>query len=140
MRILFDTNILLDVFLEREPFVEVSTTLFDANVRGTLDGLLGATTVTTIYYLITKTKGTGAARQHVDELLRLFEVAAVNRRVLVQAAESDFQDYEDAVLYSAARASGADGIVTRNADNFGTASFPVYTPRELATILDIRAE
>ncbi len=140
MRILFDTNVLLDVFLEREPFVEASTTLFDANVRGVVDGLLGATTVTTIYYLVTKKKGRGPARRHVYELLRLFEVAPVNRQVLVQAGESEFLDYEDAVLHSAAQVSGADGIVTRNEGDFEPASLSVHTPRELITILDLRSE
>lgn len=140
MRILFDTNILLDVFLEREPYVETSTILFDANVRGVVDGLLGATTVTTIYYLVTKKKDPGRARGHVQELLRLFEVAPVNRQVLAQAGESDFQDYEDAVLHSAALVSGADGIVTRNEGDFGPAALSVHTPRELVTILDLRSK
>jgi predicted nucleic acid-binding protein len=140
VRILFDTNILLDVFLEREPFVEASTTLFDANVRGVVDGLLGATTVTTTYYLATKKKDRGRARDHVHELLRLFEVAPVNRQVLAQAVESDFQDYEDAVLHSAAQASGADGIVTRNEGDFDPASLSVHTPEELLAILDLRTE
>jgi len=71
----------------------------------------------------------------VDEFLALFDVAAVNRRVLVQAAESRFADYEDSVLRNAAQ--GADGLVTRNADDFAAATLSVYTPTELVTIIKV---
>jgi len=140
MRILFDTNVVLDVFLNREPFVESAARLFDANVQGDLQGMLGATTVTTIYYLLTSNRGSAVAQEKVKELLRLFDVAAVNRRVLTQAIESGFADYEDAVLHSAARTAGADGIVTRNTTDFSDATLAVYTPTELLTILDHRRD
>ncbi|WP_103030482.1 PIN domain-containing protein [Salinibacter altiplanensis] len=140
MRILFDTNVVLDVFLNRDPFVEFAAHLFEANARGDLEGILGATTVTTIYYLLDSNRGNAVAREKVEALLRLFDVAAVNRQVLVQAAESGFADYEDAVLHSAARTTGADGIVTRNTADFSTAALAVYAPAELLTILDDRRD
>jgi predicted nucleic acid-binding protein len=140
VRILFDTNVLLDVLLAREPFVEASATLFDANVRGAVDGVLGATTVTTIYYLVSRERPAGTAQRHVKELLRLFDVAPVSRRVLVQAMDAEFDDYENAVLAAAADGAGCDGIVTRNETDFKSAALPVYTPAELLSILDLRAE
>lgn len=140
MRILFDTNVLLDVLLAREPVVEVSATLFDANVRGAVDGVVGATTVTTIFYLVARERRAATARRHVKELLRLFDVAPVSRRVLVRAMDAGFEDYEDAVLAAAADGGGCDGIVTRNETDFGSAALPVYTPSELLTILDLQAE
>jgi len=140
VRILFDTNVVLDVFLNREPFVDAAAHLFDANVRGDLEGVLGATTVTTIYYLLGRNHGNAVAHEKVEDLLRLFDVAAVNRQVLVEAADLGFADYEDAVLHSAARTAGADGLVARNTYDFGAATLSVYTPRELLAILDLRAE
>ena len=140
MRILFDTNVVLDVFLDRDPFVEAAAHLFDANARGDIEGMLGATTVTTIYYLLASNRGNTVAHEKVEALLRLFDVAAVNRRVLAQAAESEFADYEDAVLHGAARTAGADGLVTRNAADFSAASLSVHTPTELLTILDHRRD
>lgn len=77
------------------------------------------------------------ADDKVDEFLALFDVAAVNRRVLVQAAESRFADYEDSVLHNAAQTAGADGLVTRNADDFAAATLSVYTPTELVTIIKV---
>lgn len=135
MRILFDTNVIVDVFLERGPFFRPAARLFEAVERERLEGLLGATTVTTVHYLVAKGSGQVNAHESIGELLRLFEVAAVNRAVLQQAAASEFSDFEDAVLHEAGRRSAADGLVTRDKDDFSAATLAVYTPNELVEAL-----
>ncbi len=100
-----------------------------------IEALLGATTVTTIHYLAMKTVGASRARKHVQTLLGLFEVAPVGQAVLLQALSSRFDDYEDAVLYEAARAAGAEGIVTRDAHGFSKGSLRIYAPDELLRIV-----
>jgi predicted nucleic acid-binding protein len=140
MIICFDTNVVLDALLQRDPHRRAATHLIYAVETGDLTGQLCATTVTTVYYFAQKQFDGGQARRDVMDLLQVFDVAAVNRAVLERAAESAFQDYEDAVLHSAAQVSGADGIVTRNEEDFGPASLSVHTPEELLTILDLRTE
>lgn len=135
MRILFDTNVIVDVFLERGPFFRPAAQLFDATAQGELVGLLGATTVTTIYYLIAKARSRQQALRTVRSLLQLFEVAAVNRAVLERAMAVNFSDFEDAVLHEAGLRAEVDGIVTRDGDDFATATVPVYTPAELIELL-----
>lgn len=140
MRVLFDTNVLLDVLFERHPFVQEAALLFDLTVREEIGGLLGATSITTLYYLVAKGSTQTMAGENIQELLRLFEVAAVNRRVLEAAATSGVDDFEDAVLHEAAHVAGADGIVTRNATDFSEATLAVYTPPELLTALGERTD
>lgn len=135
MRVLFDTNVVLDVLLARAPHAEASTALLDCVARKDLTGLLGATSVTTLFYLVSKGAGAAAARKHVSTLLELFEIAAVTRPVLAQALKLSFKDYEDAVLHEAARQAGADGIVTRDPDGYVRASLTVYAPGELLRLL-----
>jgi predicted nucleic acid-binding protein len=129
--VLFDTNVVLDVLLARAPHVGPATTLLDQVAAGTLDGLLGATTVTTIHYLATKAVGASAARRHLRTLLGLFEVAPVTRAVLTEALDLEFPDYEDAVLHEAARHASATAIVTRDPKGFAEARLKVYAPDEL---------
>ena len=131
MKVLFDTNVVLDVLLARAPHAEPAARLMALVDRGKIEGLLCATTVTTIHYLATKVIGRRKAVKHLRELLAMFDVARVDRAVLLQALEPNFPDYEDAVLHEAARAAGATGIVTRNASDFAAASLPVFDPREL---------
>jgi predicted nucleic acid-binding protein len=131
MRILFDTNVVLDVLLARTPHVGVATRLLDLVDRKRIEGLLGATTVTTLAYLATKAVGRRRAAEHLRELLAMFDIAAVDRDVLSSAMESRLGDYEDAVLHEAACAAGAAGIVTRNGKDFRGASLPIFAPAEL---------
>lgn len=131
MRVLFDTNAVLDVLLARPPHAAPATALFDLVARRELDGLLGATTITTIFYLATKAVGSRPARRHVSALLGLFEIAGVTRGVLSDALRLDFQDYEDAVLHEAARHAGATAVVTRDPRGFAGASLRIYDPAEL---------
>jgi len=135
---LFDTNVVLDVLLNREPHVEVSAAVLSRAETGELTGCICATTVTTIHYLATRVVGTERALGEVRKILSLFEIAPVNRAVLEAALELGFVDYEDAVLHEAARQVLAQGIVTRNPRHFKPAALPVYTPEELSRALDLR--
>lgn len=140
MRVLFDTNVILDVLLARAPHVAPATALLDRVATQILDGLLGATTLTTIHYLATKAVGARAAQGHVRTLLGLFEVAPVTRAVLTDALDLDFPDFEDAVLHEAARHAGAEAIVTRDPKGFVKARLKLYAPEELLRFLDAAPE
>lgn len=135
MRILLDTNVVLDVLLDREPHVRASSAILAAVEAGLLTGLLGATSVTTIHYLASKAVGSRRARRHTETLLSLCEIAPVNADVLRDALGQGFKDYEDAVLHEAARAANAMGIVTRDRGGFSRASLPIYSPEELLASL-----
>ena len=131
MKALFDTNVVLDVLLAREPHAGVAARLFTLVDNERIDGAVCATTVTTVAYAATKAVGGRRAKKLLRQLLDLFAVAAVDRQVLEAAQWLDFADAEDAVIHEAARAWGAAGIVTRNGRDFDRASLPVFEPEEL---------
>ncbi|MBT4638752.1 MAG: PIN domain-containing protein [Deltaproteobacteria bacterium] len=135
MKILFDTNIVLDVLLDREPFSDLATKLFSRVEKKELKGFLGATTVTTIYYLASKVAGKKKADREISKLLSLFQIAPVNKPVLDEAIKSKFSDFEDSVLHEAAKQSGVQGIVTRNPKDFKKATLSIYSPEELYKLL-----
>ena len=131
MKVLFDTNVVLDVLLAREPHAEAATRLFSLVDSGRLEASICATTVTTIHYLATKSVGKALAQKHLEVLLEIFDVAGVDRVVLARALKLDFADFEDAVLHEAAAIAGMSAIVTRNGKDFIRATLPVFAPREL---------
>lgn len=131
MNVLFDTNVILDVLLEREPFIDTASKLFALVDNGRIKGSICATTVTTIFYIAAKDFGSRRARDQVHGLLGLFEIAPVDRDVLDGALDVDFSDYEDAVLHEAARAVGATAIVTRDRRDFVNSAIPALDPQEL---------
>jgi predicted nucleic acid-binding protein len=140
LKILFDTNVVLDLLLDRAPFAEVSEQILSRVEAGELSGYLCATTITTIHYLAAKALGTPRALAEVRKLLALFEIAPVNRPILENALDSDFSDFEDSVLHEAARQVGADVIVTRNQSDFRQARLPVHSPEEMIRILGQRSQ
>lgn len=130
MSALFDTNVVLDVLLAREPFAAAANACFLQVEDGLLRGYLGATTITTLDYLLSSALGTAVSRQHMGRLLELFDVACVNRAVLSAAVTSKQKDFEDAVLAEAARAAGVRSIITRNAKDFAGCGLAVFAPVE----------
>ena len=135
MRVLFDTNVILDLLLEREPFADAAAALLARAELGAVTGFVGATTVTTIHYLATKVIGREAARDAISSLMSILHVAAVSGPVLDAALQSPLEDFEDAVLLEAGRAAGADAVVTRDLRDFAAADIPIHHPTELLAIL-----
>lgn len=135
MKVLFDTNVLLDVLLDRKPFSAPALRLLAHVESGGMTGYLCATTVTTVHYLATRALGRSAAREEIEKILRLFEVAPVNRLVLEEALYLEIPDYEDAVLAASAHHMGADSIVSRDTRDFKKAPLPVHSPEGLLHLL-----
>jgi predicted nucleic acid-binding protein len=136
VRILFDTNVVLDVLLDRPPHAEHAARLMALVEGQRIEGLLGATTVTTVHYLASKARGSAGGRRLIQTLLSLFEVAPVDGKVLRDALGLEFGNYEDAVLHEAARHAVAVGLVTRDPKGFARAKLRVYDPEELVRIAE----
>ena len=136
MNILFDTNVILDVLMDRKPFSEHAAYLMSEVERSEISGLLCATTVTTIHYLLSKHLDKKTTLKSIRSILSLFDIASVNRVVIENALKSNFSDFEDAVLHESARHAGAQYIVTRNITDFKKSQIPVYTPTEILAMLE----
>jgi len=136
LKILLDTNIVLDVLMDRMPFSDTAVELFSKVEAGAIIGYLCGTTITTVYYLASKILGAARAQEEIKKLLSLFEVAPVNRLVLESALVVDFHDFDDAVIHEAACHVGADAIITRNLKDFKKPRISVYTSDELVRILN----
>lgn len=137
MKVLFDTNVILDVFLERTPFFDASSKTVALAEQGKIDGWLCGTTVTTIYYLLAKALSRKDAENYVGEILKIFHIAAITNTVLKGAIESDFTDYEDAVIHQSALHSNLDAILTSNQRDYRKSDLPVYSPVEFLNVIDI---
>ena len=135
MKVLFDTNVILDVLLDRQPFSNDSAQLMAMVERSEMLGFLCATTVTTIHYLMAKSLHANSAMKHIRLLLSLFTIAPVNRSVIENGLECNFTDYEDAVIVEAAQHSGVEYIITRNIKDFKKSSVPVFTPSDFLQVL-----
>ena len=136
MKVLFDTNIILDVLLDRKPFADHASYLMSKVERSEINGFLCATTVTTIHYLLSKHLDKEKAINSINSIMALFEVASVNRLVIENALKSKFTDFEDSVLHESARHAGAEYIITRDIKDFKKTKIPAFTPTEFLSMLE----
>ncbi|MEJ5198886.1 MAG: PIN domain-containing protein [Anaerolineae bacterium] len=132
---LLDTNVVLDFLLDREPFAEAATEIWEANRQGRIEAYVSAITPVNIFYIARKLRGVEVARQIVEGLLNECRIAMVDRAVLQDAMMFSLKDYEDAVQLASAMRSRLDAIVTRNPKDYPSAPLLVLSPSDLVTIL-----
>lgn len=121
-RVLFDSDVLLDVLMERQPFVVASAkALTWATVPGN-EGLVAGHAITNMFYILRRKVGREEAIRLISAILQILKVASVTESVIDAALKSAMMDFEDAVTSAAAEASGAEIIVTRNGSDFTQSS------------------
>jgi predicted nucleic acid-binding protein len=135
VKILIDTNVVLDLILEREPFVEDAILLFEQIEQGKLEGYIAATTITNIFYIIRKAEGREVAIAAVNRLLIGLRFCVVDRQTVETALKLGLKDFEDSIQLACATLSQLDGIVTRDRKDFVGSDLPIYSPTELLTQL-----
>lgn len=131
LRVLFDTNVILDVLLRREPWRSDSRTAWNAHVDGLAEAYVAAISFTNLFFVLRRLTGTENARLAVRACLSTFPVVAVDREVLLIADALHGVDFEDNVQIACARILHLDAIVTRDAAGFEGTSITVLMPAEL---------
>jgi predicted nucleic acid-binding protein len=130
MKVMLDLNVVLDVAQRRELFYAASSTVLSRAVEGPDVACLASHSLTTLHYIIAKYSGTAPAERLVDWVLAHLEIVPQDRAQFVRARSLRFDDFEDAVVASAAEAAGCKLIVTRNVADFTSSPVPAVTPEE----------
>ena len=135
MKVLLDTNILMDFVLKRGGFVKAAKKVFTICTSEKAVGYVSAHSLMDLCYL-TRKKSQDERLRILRQLCSLFVVVETTGNSILAAAERmDFTDFEDSVVNQAAIKAGVDYIVTRNRDDFTTADIPVISPVEFIEML-----
>lgn len=135
MTLFLDINVVLDVALNRAPFVQDSARVLTAIDQGRAKGFVATHTITTAFYVIAKNQGAPSATAAISHLLGIVDVVPVDRADLLDAIALGWRDFEDAVQGVCASKIGADYIVTRDVNDFRQASVPVQTPTQVLAVI-----
>ncbi len=128
--ILLDTDVLIDVALDRSPHSEPAADILERIENGERAAFIAWHTISNFYYLVAPKRGGADARDFIVELTRFVAVAECGADAIRYAASLPMNDFEDAMQVAAARACGAQHIVTRNTKDFGRSPIPAISPRE----------
>ncbi|MCW3489760.1 type II toxin-antitoxin system VapC family toxin [Dethiobacter alkaliphilus] len=118
MKILIDTNIILDVLLNRQPFVEKSARLFELAEKEKLEAFITSNSVTDIVYILRKAYGMEEIRNYLLIMFSFIKILNVAANDVVSALKMDVKDFEDAIIMQCAKQNGMDIIVSRNKKDF----------------------
>ena len=133
--ILLDTDVLIDIALDRRPYSGPASELLDRVERGAEAAYVAWHSISNLYYIVTPTLGGASARDFIVELTRFVAVAATDAESIRYAAELPMEDFEDAMQVAAARACGARHIVTRNVQDYKRSPIRAVAPEEAVTEL-----
>ena len=129
MRTVFiDTNVILDVLLQNEPFWPDSIRIFQLAELGEIRAYVSASSMTDIFYVAKKKLTIPLAREAMRKLLNLFQVVGVDSADLLGALELPISDMEDALQAWCAKKAGVDTLITRDTHGFPGLDIPTIAP------------
>ena len=131
MKVLIDTNIILDVLCKRPAFYEDSAKIFKLCEVKKISGVISALSIPNIMYILRKDLDADKTREILDSLMLIFSVADLKADDLKKAADMRFKDYEDAIQSACATRIKANYIVTRNIKDFSESKVTAIKPAEL---------
>ena len=134
---LIDTNVIVDVFIRREPHYKFSQMVLLAIEEGLVIGYVSASAITDIFYIVSKhfKSKTNAKNQLKNHLLNYMNIAYVDGEMIKNALNIEWDDFEDALQYCVGESIAVDYIITRNQKDFSKGIISVLSPEELIDIV-----
>ena len=131
IKALIDTNIIIDIALQREPFYLDAIQVFNKINEQKISAFISASAITDIFYILKKSNGKDKTLAFLKELLDVVDVASVNKSNILQALYSGWNDFEDAVQAQVAIENGFEIIITRNPHDYrNSQTLQVLTPHD----------
>lgn len=136
-KIFLDSDVVLDYFTNRDPYVNAASELFELNLKGEIVLYLSAVSINNIYYITRKFLGHKKSIEAVETLVEMTEIVGTSKNELIHALKSGFSDFEDSIQYaSALTIEGIDLIITRNIKDYRHSDLAVMTPDSFLKMLN----
>ncbi len=129
MNALIDTDVLIDVALNRAPHARYSAQILDAAQQRRFKSYIAWHSIANFYYLVSSPNTNKAAKEFIRDLLQFVAIAAAGTEDAVYALGLPMADFEDALQVAAARVCNSDYIITRNVKHFKKSPIPAITPK-----------
>ncbi len=128
-KVLIDTDVLLDFFFDRKPFAKYATEVLNLCEEKKLVGFTTPVIISNVYYLLRKTAKHDIIVEKIKQLLHIIEIIKIDKDVVLNALNSKFKDFEDALQNFSATENGEIKIIlTRNIKDFKHSKLAILTP------------
>lgn len=129
-KLFLDTNVVLDLLGEREPFYEYAAKIATLADRGQISLAVSALTFSTVYYVLSKFENKELVKEKIRKFKIIAETSDLTSKVIDKGLASRFQDFEDSLQYYCAVDADCNLLITRNGKDFKESAMPVLTPEE----------
>ena len=137
MRLFVDTNLLLDVIAERDPFYASAARIWSMCETGVCEGFVSAISFNNVFYIVRRARNADVARKALVLMRDVFKSVAPDEQILNQAIDSDIRDFEDAIQFFSAQRVATDYLLTRNVTDFPKTHQPILAPDEFLVLMDL---
>ena len=134
MKIFIDSDVLIDVFLQRAPFYEESAQLLSLADSGKIKGYTSALVLCNLYYILRKDLGHKASLSVLSEILDMLEILDLKKSNIETALTGSLADFEDGVQNAIAEAAKIDYLVTRNTSDLKKVKTKIVTPKQFLSL------
>ena len=137
MRVLIDTNVVLDYIAKREPYAAHAYKIVKMCSGREINGCIAAHTVLNLFYILRKDLSVDERRITIKKLCRVFDVIGVDIVKIMSALDNDsFDDFEDCMQFECALDFGSDYVITRNISDFTGGNIKAITPSDFLAIVN----
>ncbi len=136
MKVFYDSNVVLDVLLNRTDFLTDSFAALKFSETRKVKGYISVVSTTDIFYLVNRNlKDTQQSIEKMRVLFSIVDIAKADKKIALNALNSGWKDFEDAVQYSVAKKLGAKYIITRNQKDYLKSDIQVVSPKEFTKLM-----
>ncbi len=129
VKVLIDSDVILDFYFDRMPFSQEASRIIALCERKKLEGYITPLIISNVYYLLKKQSNHKKVIEKIKRLLLIVDVISIDQSVVIEALNSEFKDFEDALQhFSAVKASNIEIIITRNIKDYKLSQLSVMTP------------
>lgn len=137
--ILIDTDVILDFFFDREPFSDNAAIILSYCESNKLNGFITPVICSNVYYLLRRTSKHEKVIERLSKLLTIIDVLQMDKEIIVEALNSKFKDFEDALQnFAAVKSGNIDAIITRNIKDFANNKIGALTPDSFLKTINTR--
>jgi len=129
--VFIDTNILMDIFANRDPFIKNSLKIYTLGAEKKINLFTTSNTITTLHYLLKKIISEEKTRMALEEVVENISIIPIDNEIIKKSLKSSHKDFEDAIQITSAQSIPTmDCIITRDLKDFKNSEIKVYTPDE----------
>lgn len=129
--VLIDSDVILDFFLDRGPFADDTSFLLSMCEMKQINGFVTPIIISNVFYILSKTNKRESVVDSLKILISFIDVINVNKEIVIQSLNSNFNDFEDALQnYAAEYSNKISTIITRNKKDYKNSKLNVVTPTE----------